>query len=254
MENLRLLTVLAIVGSAAASGSDNGSENEAGKLVREAFDYYRGNASYAVMEMTIHRPEWERGQVLRGWTRGEKDGTIIITEPARDRGNGTLKRGEQMWTFNPRINRVIKLPPSLMGQSWMGSDFTNHDLSKTDSIIIDYESELIGREEVDGQVVYHVELTPKPEAPVVWGSQILLIRDDFILIEQQFFDQDGERVKSLVASELDTMSGRLLPRVLTMVQAEDDRKYTRIRYNEMEFLDELPDRYFTEAFLRNPRE
>jgi hypothetical protein len=250
----RLLKVLAILASVALSPAANGSETEAEKLVREAFDYYRGEASYAVMEMTIHRPEWERGQVLRGWTRGDKDGTIIITEPARDRGNGTLKRGEQMWTFNPRVNRVIKLPPSLMGQSWMGSDFTNHDLSKTDSIVIDYDSELISKETVNGQVISHIKLIPKPEAPVVWGSQMLLIRDDHILLEQQFFDQDGELVKSLVASELDMLGGRLLPRVLTMVQAEDDRKYTRIRYDEMEFLDGLPDRYFTEAFLRNPRE
>jgi hypothetical protein len=141
-----------------------------------------------------------------------------------------------------------------MGQSWMGSDFTNHDLSKTDSIVIDYDSELISKETVNGQVIYHIKLIPKPEAPVVWGSQMLLIRDDHILLEQQFFDQDGELVKSLVASELDMLGGRLLPRVLTMVQAEDDRKYTRIRYDEMEFLDGLPDRYFTEAFLRNPRE
>lgn len=254
MINLWFFRVLPVVALATACGSAVGSETQAGKIVREAFDYYRGEASYAVMEMTIHRPEWERGQVLRGWTRGDKDGTILITEPARDRGNGTLKRGEQMWTFNPRVNRVIKLPPSLMGQSWMGSDFTNHDLSKTDSIIIDYDSELISEEVVDGQTVYHVKLTPKPEAPVVWGSQLLLIRDDHIMLEQRFFDQDGELVKSLVASELDVMGGRLLPRVLTMVQAEDDRKYTRIRYRELDFLDGLPERYFTESFLRNPRE
>lgn len=249
-----MLGALGFLASGMFLFSAGASEQDAGTLVHDAFEYYRGDASYAVMEMTIHRPEWERSQVLRGWTRGDKDGTIIITAPARDRGNGTLKRGEQMWTFNPRVNRVIKLPPSLMAQSWMGSDFTNHDLSKTDSIVIDYDAELISEEKSEGHTIFHIKLTPKPAAPVVWGSQVLLIRDDLILLEQRFFDQDEKLVKSLIASDLEAMGGRLLPRVLTMVQAEDDRKYTRIRYEELEFLDGLPDRYFTEAFLRNPRE
>lgn len=227
---------------------------DATQLVRDAFNHYRGLASFARMRMTIHRPEWERTQVLEGWTRGEEDSVIIVIEPPRDRGNGTLKRGEQMWTFNPRVNRVIKLPPSLMGQSWMGSDFTNHDLAKTDSIVVDYEHVLERTEQRGDHTVYHLRLNPKPGAPVVWGHEELLLRDDHIFLEERFYDQDGKLVKTLIASEIQMLGGRLLPRVITMVQAENPERYTRLEYEHLEFRDSLPDRYFSETFLRNPRE
>lgn len=239
-----------------STGSATGAEavTDATALVRKSFNHYRGLASHARMRMTIHRPEWERTQMLDAWTRGEEDSVIIVIEPARDRGNGTLKRGNQMWTFNPRVNRVIKLPPSLMGQSWMGSDFTNHDLAKTDSVVVDYEHTLEATEERNGQKIHRIRLTPKPGAPVVWGHEEILLRDDNIMLEERFYDQDGKLVKTLYASEIQPLGGRLLPRVITMVQAADAQRYTRMVYESLEFRDALPERYFSEAFLRNPRE
>ncbi len=229
-------------------------EVDATALLRRSFNHYRGLASHARMRMTIERPEWSRTQAIEAWTRGEQDSVIVVTEPARDRGNGTLKRGAQMWTFNPRVNRVIKLPPSLMGQSWMGSDFTNHDLAKTDSVLVDYTHTLEASERIDGHVVHRIRLTPKPGAPVVWGHEIILLRDDDILLEERFHDQDGRLVKTLRASEIRLMGGRLLPRVLTMEQADDPARFTRMEYEHLEFRDDLPERLFSESFLRNPRE
>ena len=159
-----------------------------------------------------------------------------------------------MWTSNPRVNRVIKLPPSLMGQSWMGSDFTNHDLAKTDSVLVDYEHTLINTEQRSGQTIHLIKLTPKTGAPVVWGHEEMLLRDDNIVIEQRFYDQDGKLVKTLHAAEIQPLGGRVLPRVITMVQAEKPEHYTRVEYETLEFRDSLPDRIFSESFLRNPRE
>lgn len=243
--------LLAFVSSIAAAPA---SEPDATQLVREAFNHYRGDASYALMRMTIHRPEWERSQEMDAWTRGEEDGVIVITAPARDRGNGTLKRDEQMWTFNPRLNRVIKLPPSMMGQAWMGSDFTNNDIAKSDTILVDYEHEWVESNEVDGYTVHTVKLTPKPGAPVVWGFQEMDIRDDKIVLEERYYDQDGELVKRLESSRIEMTDGRLLPRMITMVPVDEEDRFTRVDYLEMDFRDSIPDRYFTESFLRNPRE
>jgi len=119
---------------------------DAASLLRENFDYMRGKTSVSTVEMTVHRPEWERVSVIKAWTRGEKDSLITIISPPKDRGNGTLKLGRNMWIFNPKVNRVIKLPPSMMSQSWMGSDFSNNDLAKSDSIITDYNHRIIGIE------------------------------------------------------------------------------------------------------------
>jgi outer membrane lipoprotein-sorting protein len=128
--------------------------------------------------MTIHRPDWERSLTIKAWTRGEKDSIFFILTPPKDVGNGTLKRGREMWIYNPKVNRVIKLPPSMMSQAWMGSDFSNNDLAKSDSILEDYTHLLEGVETHEGKKVYVVKSTPKPAAPVVWGMQRLKIRED----------------------------------------------------------------------------
>lgn len=158
-----VLMIFAII-AAAPGRSDTPTARD---LVEKAFRAYRGKASVSTMEMTIHRPSWERTQTLKAWTRGERDTLVTILEPPRDRDNGTLKIGDDMWIFNPKVNRVIKLPPSMMSQAWMGSDFTNNDLAKSDSLINEYEHRLTGTEERDGRIIYIVESTPHPGAPVV---------------------------------------------------------------------------------------
>jgi outer membrane lipoprotein-sorting protein len=155
-----------------------------------------------------------------------------------------------MWTYNPKVNRVIKLPPSLMAQSWMGSDFSNNDLAKSDSILFDYTHKLVGTERRDGHTVHVIESTPKPDAPVVWGMQRLKIRDDHVLIEQEYFDEERQSVKRMTASNIGMMSGRLFPRTWKMQQRDADNEYTVLHYRHLKFLDDLPDRIFTTNRLK----
>ena len=127
---------------------------------------------------------------MKGWTRGENDALVRFIAPAKDAGNATLKVGSDTWVFNPKLNQVIKLPASMMSQSWMGSDFSYNDLSKSEDIITDYTHRLIGTEQAGGHTVWTVESTPKPGAPVVWGKVVAKVRDDFVLIDETYFDQD----------------------------------------------------------------
>jgi outer membrane lipoprotein-sorting protein len=168
---------------------------DAGTLVSDSFNYMRGKASVSTVEMVIHRPDWERRMTIKAWTKGEKQSLFFITAPPKDNGNGTLKKGREMWIFNPKVNRVIKLPPSMMSQAWMGSDFSNNDLAKSDSLIYDYRHRLIQTESVAGKKVYHIESLPKPDAPVVWGMLKLKIREDLILLSETFYDEDLKPVK-----------------------------------------------------------
>ena len=160
---LGLTGLLILLNIPAAHGVD------AGSIVEDSFKYIRGKASIATVVMTIHRPEWERKMTIKTWTRGQTDSLFYIDAPAKDHGNGTLKKGREMWMYNPKINRVIKVPPSMMSQSWMGSDFSNNDLAKSDSLLTDYSHSIIGTETHDGLTVYLIKSMPKPEAPVVWG-------------------------------------------------------------------------------------
>ena len=181
----------------------NGQDAQA--LVEAAVSYYRGEASISTVDMTIHRPNWERVITIKAWTKGQKDSIFIILAPPKDNGNGTLKRGGEMWTYNPKVNRVIKLPPSMMSQAWMGSDFSNNDLAKSDSVIEDYTHTITGTEIYDGKKVYVIKSMPKPEAPVVWGMQKLKIREDHILLSQEFYDEDLKLVKAMTGIDPDRL-------------------------------------------------
>lgn len=226
---------------------------DAARIVKSAVDYYRGDASESLVTMTVHRPDWERSMTIRAWTKGQKDSVFTIIAPAKDKGNGTLKRGREMWTYNPKVNRVIKLPPSMMSQAWMGSDFSNNDIAKSDTIIEDYTHRLAGTESDGEMPVYVIESLPKPGAPVVWGMQRLKIRRDGILIAQEFFDEDKVLVKAMTAYGIEMLGGKKFPRFWKMQKAEAEDEYTVLEYKELEFKPDIPDRYFSVAALKNPR-
>jgi len=223
------------------------------EILTRAFDHYRGSSSYSVVEMTIHRPQWERTVVIEAWSKGRTDSLFHVTAPAKDRGNGTLKKGREMWMYNPKVNRSIKIPPSMMSQAWMGADFSNDDLAKSDSILEDYHHEVVDTETVDGRKVHVIRATPKPEAPVVWGMQILKIREDHILMQQSFYGEDLKLVKELNMSDIGMLGGRLFPRTWIMRQAEKENEYTRLVHREVHFDLEIPDSFFSLTNLANPR-
>lgn len=222
----------------------------AADIVQAAIEYYRGKASEAVVEMTIHRPDWERSMTIKAWTKGQKQSIFFITAPPKDKGNGTLKVGREMWTYNPKVNRIIKLPPSMMSQSWMGSDFSNDDLAKSDSIVEDYTHTLEGTEVMEGKKVYVIKSLPKPAAPVVWGMQKLKIREDHVLLGQEFYDEEFELVKAMTGRQIVMMGGKLFPKIWRMQKVEARDEYTMLDYKELEFKDELPDHLFTTSSLR----
>ena len=221
-------------------------------LVETSFNYMRGKTSTATVEMVIHRPEWERVVTIKAWTKGEQNSIFWITAPPKDKGNGTLKRGREMWLYNPKVNRVIKIPPSMMSQAWMGSDFSNDDLSKTDSLLHDYSHTIVGTETHEEKTVYLIQSMPKPDAPVVWGMQKLRIREDYIFLEQDFYDEDHELVKALTTSQIQMLGGRLLPRVWKMQKADVQDEYTLLKYGEISFDQPLSDDLFSLSSLKRP--
>ena len=226
---------------------------DAQSIIEASFNYMRGNASIATVHMIIHRPEWERNMTIKAWTKGQRESLFRIIAPPKDNGNGTLKKGREMWMYNPKINRVIKLPSSMMSQSWMGSDFSNNDLSKTDSILNDYTHALTGTDDADGKKVYTIKSIPKPEAPVVWGMQILKIREDNIILSQEFFDEDFKPVKIMTSSQIQMLGGKLFPKVWRIQKTDAKDKYTELVYKELAFKKKLEDSLFTMSNLRNPK-
>ena len=233
--------------------SANTKAQNAQVLVENSFNYMRGKTSISTVDMTIHRPDWERVVTIKAWTKGEKDSLFTIIAPAKDKGNGTLKKGREMWLYNPKVNRIIKLPPSMMSQAWMGSDFSNNDLSKSESLIKDYIHTIIGTETHEGKKVYLIKSIPKPEAPVVWGMQTVKIREDAIFLRQEFYDEDFKLVKAMTTLQVQMLGGKLYPKVWKMQKADAKDEYTVLEYKNLVFDQVLPDRLFTLSSLKTKK-
>ncbi len=244
--------LLVAVPAAAEIETAGGDTIDPAKFIRQAVNQYRGEASVSTVEMTIHRPDWERTLTIKAWTRGEKDSLIKIAAPPKDRNNGTLKRGPDMWTYNPRINRIIKLPPSMMSRSWMGSDFSNNDIAKSDTLITDYSYTLLGSEIRQEKRVYRIQAEPLPQAPVVWGMIVVDIREDFIILKEEFYDEDRKLVKTLSMHDIQMMDDRLFPVVWRVEKAEAEDEYTELKHLSIDFKQTVADRYFTKAGLKQP--
>ena len=224
------------------------------ELVRAAMDHWRGTSSYSEITMTIHRANWERSMSMRSWSEGDKNSLVRVLEPKKDAGNGTLLKDKNMWSYSPKVNRVIKIPSSMMSQGWMGSDFSNKDVSKSTDILDQYDHTLTAQTEEDGHIVYIVDAIPHEDAATVWGKETLKIRDDHVLLEEQFWDQDGKLVKMMKAREITEMGGRPVARVLRMGKLETPDEWTEMTVATIEFDIELPAGIFTLSSLRNPRQ
>lgn len=229
-------------------------EPDATSIVRDAVNHWRGVSSDSVMTMVIHRPDWERSMTMRAWTKGDKKSLVRVLEPRKDRGNGTLTDDNNMWSYSPKINRVIKIPSSMMGQSWMGSDFSNNDVARADDIIDQYDHSFLSVTEAEGITIYEIESVPHEEAAVVWGREVLQIREDRVVISHRFYDQDGELVKQLTSLEIGEMGGRLVALRQRMAKVEAEDEWTEIQLDSIEYDVDLKDSLFTLSNLRNPRD
>ena len=228
---------------------------EARDIIRGAIEHFRGLTSYSEMTMTIHRPDWERTMSMNGWSSGGKKTLVRVTAPPRDAGNATLVLDDnKVWSYAPRINRVIRIPSSMMSQSWMGSDFSNKDISRTDEIVDSYDHTVVRTDEHEGHKVYVIESIPHEESAIVWGKEISHIRDDYVELEHHFIDQDMQTVKILKTLDIQLKGGRMIAVHQRMNMLEKEHEWTEISVQELDFERQIPDFLFTQSNLRNPRE
>ena len=187
-------------------------EPSAQEIVDRAESALWGKTLQAQLTMTVTTPRWTRTLELSAWIERPRRSFIRILAPAKEAGIGSLRIGAEMWNYLPTVERTIKIPPSMMLQPWMGSDFTNDDLVKESSLLNDYTHRTIARDTAAGAPVYVVESTPKPDAAVVWGKVIMRVRRaDFLPVREEFYDERGTLVRVMTFSEIKTLGGRLIP-------------------------------------------
>lgn len=219
----------------------------ASELVKRADEKQRGEkSSYSEMTMKIIRSSWNRTLSFKSWNKGTEYSLVYITAPAREKGQSFLKIKREMWSWNPKIHRTIKLPPAMLSQGWMGSDFTNDDLLNQRSIVVDYTHTIVGEEKIDNHPCYKIELQPKPDAPVVWGKITMWIsKEHTLILKAVYYDEELIPVKTELAHSLKKMSGRILPTVIELIPADEPENKTIVTLNSIKFNIPINNRFFS---------
>ncbi|MFP4448833.1 MAG: outer membrane lipoprotein-sorting protein [Bacteroidales bacterium] len=225
------------------------------EIMEKAEDQWQGEeSSISRMTMKIVRPSWERTIKMKSWIKGRDFALTLITSPANERGQTFLKRENDMWHWMPSIDRLIKLPPSMMSEGWMGSDYTNDDILKESSIVVDYNHKVIGEENVNGTTCYQIELIPKEDAAVVWGKVLKWIsKEHFLQMKSEYYDEDGELVRTEIAEETKKMDDRYVPTYVEILPADEDDKKTVLILEDIQFNRDIPDDFFSQQNMKRLR-
>ena len=232
-----------------------GQSLSAREIMEEAEDQWQGEeSSISNMTMKIVRPSWDRTIKMKNWIKGRNYALTLVTAPANEKGQTFLKRENNMWHWMPSIGRLIKLPPSMMSEGWMGSDYTNDDILKESSIVVDYNHSLVGEEEINGRMCYKLELIPKEDAAVVWGKVIKWItKEHYIQLKSEYYDEDGELIRTEIASKVKEMDGRMIPTHVEIIPEDEDGKKTIIVMDEIKFNRDIPDSFFSQQNMKRVR-
>ncbi len=212
------------------------AQDSAREIVDRVDRLLRGNSSHGTVTMEVVTADWSRSMDLEIWSLGTKYALVRVLAPRKDAGMATLKSGSDLWNYLPRVDRTIRLPPSLMSSAWMGSHFTNDDLVKETRLVDDYDIVISFSGVRDGVEVWEFTLTPKPEAPVVWGKIEEQIRKkDFMPVWGRYYDERGELARTMTFSDFQTMGGRLVPAVMTVEPTDKPGERTVLRYTSLQF-------------------
>jgi hypothetical protein len=196
---------------------------------------YRADNSYARVEMKVVNPDWERTMLMDVWSIGLNKTFIRILSPAKDKDIATLRVAKDMWNYFPKIDKVMRIPPSMMMGSWMGSDFTNDDLVKESTFINDYDAVLLDPDGAD-KTLYYIKLTPKKTTASVWGKILLTVKKDtYLPVSEKYYDEKDNEKRVIEFKDVKELGGKIIPSVMEVVPLNKEKNKTVLRYIKVDF-------------------
>tara|TARA_B100001146_G_scaffold767_1_gene691 strand:- start:11693 stop:12436 length:744 start_codon:yes stop_codon:yes gene_type:complete len=228
---------------------------DANQILKNSEQKIQGiKSSYQEMMIKIVRPKWSKEMTMKGWSIGEDYFTSVVLSPAKEKGTVFLKRENEVWNYIPSIERTIKLPPSMMMQNWMGTDFTNDDLVQRSSITDDYTNTIIGNEIIDGLDCWIIELIPNEDAAVVWGKLMMWIdKRDYMQLKTQFFDEYDEMASIMTGKAIKSFDGKKLPAIIEFVPLDKEGNKTIVERLVWKFDIDINERFFLPSYMKNLR-
>ena len=227
---------------------------EVGELIRHIDQLWRGETSQASMSMTVQTRRYARTMVMDAWSRGKERSLVVIREPVKDRGIATLKVEGNIWNYLPKIDRVTKVPSSMMAGSWMGSHFTNDDLIKENTFEDDYRATLSFEGVRDGRSVYELSFVPRPQAAVVWGKVVMLVEQATLApLSARYYDEGGALMRTMRFDEPRKIGARTIPMRLTLQPEDNPDESTVIVYQDIAFGMQIDESFFSLQTLKSRR-
>jgi outer membrane lipoprotein-sorting protein len=243
-DRIRFFVAIAVVAFLLpAGGRAQPSKPDVEAILARLDDLYRSKSSIARMEVIVTSPRSTRTMRMKAWTRGEDEALIVIEAPAREEGTATLRVGPNLWNYLPRIARTIRVPPSMMLGSWMGTDFTNDDLVKESSLRKDFASAIDRRS--DSPPGWWLALTVKPGIVGRWARIEILVADDWLPIAERHFDRKGRLARTIAFDEIKVLGGRRLPVHMVLTPTDVQGQRTEMRYLEAQFDPPISDDTFS---------
>lgn len=236
-----LLVLLAGTTRAAAP-----SPRDAGAILDQVDDLFRGRSSQGRATMTVTTAHWTRALTLEFWNRGTDRSLVRIVAPQKEKGTATLRVGNDLWNYLPKVKRTIKLPSSMLQASWMGSHFTNDDLVKESRMTQDYTFTITFDGTRDGQRSLEITCTPRPDAAVVWGQVVVRVREpDHLPLAALFYDEHLQLARTMTYADVRPLGGRELPTRLVVVPTDAPAESTVVVYEDIHFDAPLADEAFS---------
>ncbi len=245
MNKLILFTLL-LIGSMSFSQSET-----ADQIIEKAENRMRGTTSYSEMTITTVRPKWNREMKIKTWAKGDDYSVTLVLSPAKDKGTVFLKRKNEIWQYIPSIERIIKMPPSMLTQSWMGTDMTNDDLMQESSLKNDYDKKIVGIEKIENLDCHKLVLTPKKDVNSIWGKlEIWISKKDYLQLKTKFYDEDGKLVNTILGKSPKILGGKLIPSQMEVIPADKKGQKTKMSYTKASFDIEIDDAIFTTQYMK----
>lgn len=249
MNRKHIAFILILLGLSISSQAQDAKE-----IVKKMDDKLQGDSNQSEMKMSIVRPKYTRSIAFKNWSLRRDYFLTYVTSPSKDKGMVSMKYEKEMWSYTPSINRMIKLPPSMMSQGWMGSDYTNDDLVKQSSIVNDYVHTILGEEIIDGIECYQIQMIPNNDANVVWGKIVIWIdKEKYINLKAEYYDEEAYLVRTELGKEVKTFDGRELPSIMEIIPAEEPKNRTIITIISMNFDVDIKESFFSQQNMKRIR-
>ncbi|MBI9066297.1 MAG: outer membrane lipoprotein-sorting protein [Salinivirgaceae bacterium] len=227
---------------------------DAKEIIKKADDKFQGNSNKSEMSMSIIRPAYTRTIEFKNWSLDRDYFMTIVTAPAKDKGQVFMKHQNDMWNYMPAINRMIKLPPSMMSQGWMGSDYSNDDLVKQSSIVVDYDHTIAKSETINDHDCFKIVMIPHEDANVVWGKVIVWVdKALFIMHKSEYYDEEEYLVRTEIGKDIKVFDGRELPSIIEIIPADEEGHKTIIQIKSMDFDMDIKQSFFTQQNMKRVR-